>query len=426
MKISRNVLVFMNLIINQMQEKLIAGLTSSYGSLLGQQYLKWLKMPPSYLRVMQSIDYRKGMYGSLANKGKSIDNAYIDGEVFHKCGIQLQTIASQIAHKISGGKVEQQYLVTGLLKIILQVFVHQKDQSLTHSPFANMIQPPNTPLLWPQTVIDLITSRNLASLIEGTLLQCQSMYNELQLSKVYGLTALEFLKLFQSVRASLICFNPQKPKYFDMQSVQIVCPIVYQFDHSFDPNCYLDGCYLSHENMSFVDFSAKKQIEPGDKLTINYGNLSNHDLLMRHGIIADENPYNEMPIDLDFTTAINYTEQLFEQKQKWLRQSEITNIERQSLYANKINVQLLQYLRIYFLTEQEFSKNPQMEFNSFQEKVSEENELLVKQFMIQNIKNILSTYKQISKPVGKELQDLYKIQKDEMTILQNNLTFFSK
>ncbi|CAK84264.1 unnamed protein product (macronuclear) [Paramecium tetraurelia] len=418
-----------------MQEKLIAGLTSNYGSLLGQQYLKWLKMPPTYLRVMQSIDFRKGMYAAQQVKANqqimliSTEKCFTSVEFVgcdNRKSQELQTIASQIAHKICGGKVEQQYLVTGLLKIILQVFVHQKDQSLNHSPFANMIQPPNTPLLWPQTVIDLISSRNLGSLIEGTLLQCQSMYNELQLSKVYGLTALEFLKLFQAVRASLICFNPQKPKYFDMQSVQIVCPLVYQFDHSFDPNCFLDGCYLSHENMSFVDFSAKKQIEPGDKLTINYGNLSNHDLLMRHGITVEDNPYNEMPLDLDFTKAINYTEQLFEQKQKWLRQSEITNIERQTLYANKINVQLLQYLRIYFLTEEEFSKNPLLEFNSFQEKISEENELLVKQFMIHNIKNILSTYKQISKPIGKELQDLFKIQKDEMTILQNNLTFFSK
>lgn len=71
--------------------------------------------------------------------------------------------------------------------------------------------------------------------------------------------------------------------------------------------------------------------------------MSNHDLLMRHGITVEDNPFNEMAIELDFSDCVNFSEQLFDQKQKWLRQSEIQNIERQVLYQNRINVQLLQY-----------------------------------------------------------------------------------
>lgn len=53
-----------------------------------------------------------------------------------------------------------------------------------------------------------------------------------------------------------------------MQSVQIVSPLVYEFQHSFEPNCYVDGCYMSHENMSFVDISTNKSIEPGEVLIL--------------------------------------------------------------------------------------------------------------------------------------------------------------
>jgi hypothetical protein len=33
---------------------------------------------------------------------------------------------------------------------------------------------------------------------------------------------------------------------------------------------------------------------------------------MRHGITVEDNPYNEMAIELDFSDCVNFSEQLFE------------------------------------------------------------------------------------------------------------------
>lgn len=101
-----------------------------------------------------------------------------------------------------------------------------------------------------------------------------------------------------------------------MQSVLVLSPIVYDFEHSFDPNCYVDGCYLSHENMSYVEVSSKRAIEPGEKLSINYGNLSNHDLMMRHGIFIKGNPHSSVALNLDFSKYLEYSSIEYEEKQK--------------------------------------------------------------------------------------------------------------
>jgi hypothetical protein len=83
-------------------------------------------------------------------------------------------------------------------------------------------------------------------------------------------------------------------------------------------------------------------------LTINYGNLSNHDLLLRHGILIENNPYNQIQIKLDFGNYVSYSSQAFELKQKLyknrlyfsflrLRESEIDDIEHIALFSNRIN-----------------------------------------------------------------------------------------
>ena len=78
-----------------------------------------------------------------------------------------------------------------------------------------------------------------------------------------------------------------------------MCPLISLIEHSFDPNSYLDGYYLSLENMSYVEVSSNKQILPGEvfifyrkKITINFGNLPNMDLVLRHGFMVPSNPYN--------------------------------------------------------------------------------------------------------------------------------------
>lgn len=44
---------------------------------------------------------------------------------------------------------------------------------------------------------------------------------------------------------------------------------------------------------------SKKEIEKGEEITINYGNYSNHDLLMKYGFIIENNSFNELPLTLE-------------------------------------------------------------------------------------------------------------------------------
>jgi hypothetical protein len=44
-----------------------------------------------------------------------------------------------------------------------------------------------------------------------------------------------------------------------------------------------------------------KPVTKGDALTINYSNLPNQDFLMRYGFVVKDNPYNSIPLNLDFT-----------------------------------------------------------------------------------------------------------------------------
>lgn len=76
----------------------------------------------------------------------------------------------------------------------------------------------------------------------------------------------------------------------------------------------MDGCYFSHENMSYVELSSKRAIEPGEELTINYGELSNYDLMMRHSVYVKDNPFNEMTINLDFTNWMKFAIENTEEK----------------------------------------------------------------------------------------------------------------
>lgn len=51
--------------------------------------------------------------------------------------------------------------------------------------------------------------------------------------------------LFASLQSILLNnFISSDPKYFDLNSVLILSPLVNNLDHSFEPNCKVDGCYM--------------------------------------------------------------------------------------------------------------------------------------------------------------------------------------
>jgi hypothetical protein len=109
------------------------------------------------------------------------------------------------------------------------------------------------------------------------------------------------------IRSRTLNFLPNNPKHFDINSVAIMSPLVDMMNHSFDPNCRIEGIYYQHESESFVLVRAIKEITKNEELTINYGDYPNHDYLLKFGFVNEKNPYNELAITLDFNDYLEFT-----------------------------------------------------------------------------------------------------------------------
>ncbi|KAM3132898.1 hypothetical protein pb186bvf_015046 [Paramecium bursaria] len=415
-----------------MLDRLLVGL----GSKFKQQYIKWLKVPQGYLRVLQQLDYRDSFVAAqtilpnnqimLISTEKCLTNVELVGCSPGRVE-EINSLTQKLATKYYPKQLDQQIQIQGLLKIILQLFVQRQDSTQLLYPYAQILKPPMTPLNWSQETLQMAPPR-IQSFIESQKNFIESVHQDLYQNNIYGIQDKEFHELFQIVRNNIICLNPEQPKHFDQQSLLVMCPLISLIEHSFDPNCYLDGYYLSFENMSYVEVSSNKQILPGEKITINYGNLPNIDLVLRHGFMVPSNPYNQLKIFLDFENEFEHAGKFLQLKQKLIKQSQISDIEYTQLYSNKINQQLLQYLRIYFLSEDDISSNPQIQtykWEQFEDPISSDNETKVKQFMIKNLKVALQEYNTIQ-PKNAEQSQLQQLIADEIQILQNNLRFFQQ
>ena len=48
--------------------------------------------------------------------------------------------------------------------------------------------------------------------------------------------------------------------------------------------------FLSHRRQTFLALDSVKDIQPGESLTINYGNQNNYEFFVRYGFTIPNNP----------------------------------------------------------------------------------------------------------------------------------------
>lgn len=225
-----------------------------------------------------------------------------------------------------------------------------------------------------------------------------------------------FIHLIDLIRSRYLNFQPNKPKDFDMNSVAILCPVVDLINHSFTPNCKIEGIYLTHEADSFVVLRSLRDIYENEELTINYGNYSNLDLLMKFGFLVKENPFNQMEINLDFMGYLHHTEQLFSLKQQLFKSIKDFSLDKFIIYSSKINADLLAILRIYFISQADVTKNPEIQaycYADFKKKISNENEKLICRFMVDTLKIELD--KLVQSKMSSLSYDLIKLSASQKT-----------
>ena len=61
---------------------------------------------------------------------------------------------------------------------------------------------------------------------------------------------------------------------------------------------------MPHRREPFVRIKSIKDIEQGQKPTINYGKLNNYELLIRYGFSLKNNPYSIFMLPLNFENIL--------------------------------------------------------------------------------------------------------------------------
>jgi len=246
---------------------------------------------------------------------------------------------------------------------------------------------------------------------------------------------------------------PQNPKFFSKDFIAVMCPIVDLINHSFRPNCKLEGEYVNVDAESFVVVRATEDIEKNEELMINYGDYPNYDFLMKFGFLNKNNPFNELKIELNYDEYLNFTEQQFDLKKKIMRTVETLNLEEIALFSNKINDDILKMLRIYFLTNDDIMKNTEIAsylWKDFKKVISKDNERKICEFMIETLMKLEDVYKIEKKKFVKfealgikgeedlklatlegkkidyDLKTMLQFCLEEEELIQNNLNFFHK
>ena len=290
-------------------------------------------------------------------------------------------------------------------------------------------------------------------MILGTHAQFLSFKKDFEESGIFGLTQPEMIQFMCLIRSRNLNFTPQSPKFFSKDFISVMCPVVDLINHSFKPNCRLEGEYVHVDSESFVVVRAAEDIAQNEELTINYGDYPNIDLLMKFGFLNKNNPFNELKVDLNYDEYLSFTEQQFDLKKKIMRTADSVSLEEIGLFSNKISEDILKMLRIYFLTNDDIMKRTEIAsflWRDFKNQLSKDNERRVCEFMIQTLMRIVDVYRNNKKKFVKfealglkneedlKLETLDGIKADydlklmlqfcleEEEVLQNNLKFFHK
>jgi hypothetical protein len=79
-------------------------------------------------------------------------------------------------------------------------------------------------------------------------------------------------------------------------------PLIDMLNHSFSHNCKIISlAEPTADNIQrfYLQLECSSDIDKGEELTINYGNLTNDNFLLNYGFICDENPFDTLELSLD-------------------------------------------------------------------------------------------------------------------------------
>ena len=144
-------------------------------------------------------------------------------------------------------------------------------------------------------------------------------------------------------------------------------------NHSFTNNCVIDGDYSNMSDTSYIVVRAANDIMPGEELTLNYGNFSSLELFTRFGMLYENNPHDNLEVELSNEKLEEYSTKLYDLKFKILRTGPDFDYDTIKIYSNRFHKNYLSSLRILFLSEDDVKRKPSIASNiymNFEEEIS--------------------------------------------------------
>lgn len=137
-----------------------------------------------------------------------------------------------------------------------------------------------------------------------------------------------------------------------------------------------------------------------DQVFVTYGPKPNADLLLLYGFVSDGNPYDSVELNV----SLSEEDPLYDEKLDYLNQSGVEETASFPLYRDRYPMEMVEFLRFCFATEEEFET---ADFGSF---ISEQNETLVARAIVSGCQDALDKYPQTREEDDKIMEDVAMFQ----------------
>ncbi|KAF2010578.1 SET domain-containing protein [Aaosphaeria arxii CBS 175.79] len=174
-------------------------------------------------------------------------------------------------------------------------------------------------------------------------------------------------------------------------SIRLLAPFADMLNHSSE----VERCHTYDVSSGNLYVLAGKGYEPGDQVFINYGPVPNNRLLRLYGFVLPGNPNDSY----DLVLATHPLAPLFEQKRKLLISAGLNSTCTVCLTrADPLPNSVIRYLRIQRLDKPDLAAMGPHPVNAAVEKISDENEVEILQFLVDSISSLLDSF---GTPMGK-------------------------
>jgi hypothetical protein len=321
-----------------------------------------------------------------------------------------------------------------------------------------------------RNILEKMSSASLKFFYSETIGAFKYIYDQIAKEGIFELSQENFLWAYNNTLSRKISIIDHYSNVSDNSDkgspIELIAPIVEYINHSSSvANVFVEPDYDFDSKQSIIRLYAAENISEGDQLLLDYtksDKFNNRQLMNRYGFFDKDNPNKNIEVPFLMEDVFNLfnilNEEIFMKffklqknenlknfKIELLRKAKLSDYENKffklTLYDNRFDLELLKYLRIAFLAEEDLNdaaKKANLLNFDFSIKFSDENERLVIMFCLGVLNNYFDNvkgndYAKITGDIGKVesrkqfmLKNMYLLENEEKFLLEKSLKFLKK